>query len=83
MAAYLSYGYMHLPYPFTPKAGGGEGARNASKIPDGGKCDTGKAGATEKRDMTLHARVAESVDAADLESAGMIRTGSNPVPSTI
>ena len=33
--------------------------------------------------MTLHARVAESVDAADLESAGMIRTGSNPVPSTI
>lgn len=83
MAAYLSYRFMYLLYALKPKAGGGTGTRNDTKIPNGGKCDTGKANATEKRTMTLHARVAESVDAADLESAGMIRTGSNPVPSTI
>lgn len=83
MAAYLSYRFMYLLYALKPKAGGGTGTGHDSEIPTRGKCDTGKAGATEKRTMTLHARVAESVDAADLESAGMIRTGSNPVPSTI
>ena len=83
MAAYLSYRFMYLLYALKPKAGGGTETGHDSEIPTRGKCNTGKASAAEKRTMTLHARVAESVDAADLESAGMIRTGSNPVPSTI
>ena len=42
-----------------------------------------KSGRNGEKDNDFTCSGGGMVDAADLESAGMIRTGSNPVPSTI